>query len=93
VLQDNRAAIVMGEPAGAGCGHTNGGTPTTLANSKATLEVPDCARLRADGSNEVMGIQPDVAVAFSAVDGTHLRGAGFMAKLPEAVERAAGLRN
>ena len=92
VLQDNHAGIVMGEPAGAGCGHTNGGTPTTLANSKATLQVPDCARLRADGSNEVMGIQPDVAVAFSAVDGAHLRGARFIAKLPEAVERAAGQR-
>ncbi len=92
VLQDNHAAIIMGEPAGAGCGHTNGGTPTTLANSKATLEVPDCARLRADGSNEVMGILPDVLVAFSAVDGAHLRGVRFMAKLPEAVERAAGLR-
>jgi hypothetical protein len=93
VLQDNRAAIIMGEPAGAGCGHTNGGTPTTLANSKARLEVPDCARLRADGSNEMMGIQPDVAVAFGAVDGAHLRGARFVAKLPEAVERAAGLRD
>jgi peptidase S41-like protein len=92
LLQDNHAAIIMGEPAGAGCGHTNGGTPTTLANSKATLEVPDCARVRADGSNEVMGIQPDVAVAFSGVDGAHLRGARFMAQLPEAVERAAGLR-
>jgi hypothetical protein len=88
VLQDNHAAVIMGEPAGAGCGHTNGGTPTTLANSKATLEVPDCARLRADGSNEVMGIQPDVLVAFSAVDGGHLRGVRFMAKLPEAVEHS-----
>src|SRR5580704_5548318 len=92
VLQDNHAATIMGEPAGAGCGHTNGGTPTTLANSRATLEVPDCARLRADGSNEVMGIQPDVSVAFSAVDGARLRGARFMAKLSDAVERAAGLR-
>jgi hypothetical protein len=92
VLQDNRAAIAMGEPAGAGCGHTNGGTPTTLANSKATLEVPDCARLRADGSNEVMGILPDVLVAFSAVDGAHLPGVRFMTKLPEAVERATASR-
>jgi hypothetical protein len=92
VLQDNRAAIIMGEPAGAGCGHTNGGTPTTLANSKATLEVPDCARLRADGSNEVMGIEPDVMVAFGPGEGAHLRGARFVAKLPEAVERAVGLR-
>jgi len=82
----------MGEPAGAGCGHTNGGTPTTLVNSKAALELPDCARIRADGSNEMMGIQPDVLVAFSAVDGAHLRGARFVAKLPEAVERAAAVR-
>lgn len=36
-----------------------------------------------------MGIQPDVSVAFSAVDGAHLRGARFVAKLPEAVERAS----
>ena len=93
VLQDNHAAIIMGEPAGAGCGHTNGGTPTTLTNSKARLEVPDCARLRADGSNEVMGIEPDVLVAFSGVDGAHLRGARFIAKLPEAIEQATGLRD
>jgi hypothetical protein len=35
-----------------------------------------------------MGILPDVSVAFSAVDGAHLRGVRFMAKLPEAVERS-----
>jgi len=93
VLQDNHAAIIMGEPAGGGCGHTNDGTPTTLRNSKATLEVPDCARFRADGSNEVMGIQPDVLVAFHAADGPHLRGIRFIAKLPEAVERALALEH
>lgn len=93
VLQDNHAAIIMGEPAGGGCGHTNRGTPTTLRNSKATLEVPDCARFRADGSNEMVGIQPDVLVAFAAADGPHLRGLRFSAKLPEAVERALALHN
>jgi hypothetical protein len=93
VLQDNRAAIVMGEPAGGGCGHTNGGTPTKLRNSGATLEVPDCARFRSDGSNEVMGIQPDVAVSFAAADGPHRRGARFLAQLPQAVGRAVALRN
>jgi hypothetical protein len=93
VLQDNHVAILMGEPAGGGCGHTNGGTPTTLRNTKATLLVPDCARFRADGSNEVMGILPDVPVAFTAVDGAHLRGQRFIAKLPEAVARALALPN
>jgi len=93
VLQDNRAAIVMGEASGGGCGHTNGGTPTKLRNSGATLEVPDCARFRSDGSNEVMGIQPDVAISFATVDGPHRRGARFVAQLPQAVERAAVLWN
>jgi hypothetical protein len=44
VLQDNKAAVVIGSPsAGAGCGHTNGGTPTTLTHSGGILELPDCA--------------------------------------------------
>jgi C-terminal processing protease CtpA/Prc len=92
VLQDNRAAIIIGEPTGGGCGHTDGGTPTILSNSKAKVSVPDCARLRADGSNEVMGVQPDVLVGFGAVDGQHLRASRIFARLPEAVRRAAVLR-
>jgi hypothetical protein len=89
VLQDNHAAVVMGAPtAGAGCGHTDGGTPTTLNNSRAVLELPDCARFRADGSNEVMGIQPDVLVGLRTADGPHRRGMRVAGKLSEAVRRA-----
>jgi hypothetical protein len=91
VLQDNRAAIVMGAPTvGAGCGHTNGGTPTTLKNSGGILEMPDCARMRSDGSNEVMGIQPDVLVGLRTTDGPHRQGVRVAEKLPEAVARAIG---
>jgi hypothetical protein len=50
VLQDNKAALIMGAPSGGGCGHTDGGTPTTLTYSIAVLEVPDCARFRLEGS-------------------------------------------
>jgi hypothetical protein len=89
VLQDNHAAVVMGAPTvGAGCGHTSGGTPTTLKNSGGILELPDCARLRADGSNEVMGIQPDVLVGLRTTDGPHRQGIRVLEKLPEAVARA-----
>jgi hypothetical protein len=89
VLQDNHAVVVMGAPtAGAGCGFTDGGTPTTLNNSRGVLELPDCARFRADGSNEVMGIQPDVLVGLRATDGPHRRGMRVAAKLSEAVRRA-----
>lgn len=90
-LQDNHAAVLPGAPtAGAGCGHTNGGTPTTLKNSAAVLELPDCVRFRADGSNEVMGVQPDVLVGLRREDGAHRRASLLQAKLAEAIARATG---
>ena len=93
VLQDNRVAVVIGAPTGgAGCGHTNGGTPTTLKNSGGILELPDCARIRADGSNEVMGIQPDVLVGLRTTDGPHRQGIRVAEKLPEAIARSIEMR-
>lgn len=92
VLQDNRAGLVLGaRTGGAGCGHTNGGTPTVLANSGATLELPDCVRLRADGSNEVRGIIPDVLVGFRASDGNRLKASPVSASLGQAAARARAL--
>ncbi len=88
-LRDNDAAIVMGgRTGGAGCGHTWGGTPTTLKNSGAVLELPDCVRFRADGSNEVRGIIPDVMTGVRPNDGAGLKGALTAVRLPEAVDRA-----
>ena len=85
-LQDNHAALILGEATyGVGCGHTDGGTPTTLAHSGAVLELPDCARFRADGSNEVRGVLPDVLVGFRKSDSARLKAADFMAKLPDAL--------
>ena len=92
ILQDNGAAVVMGaRTGGAGCGHTNGGTPTTLTNSRAVLKLPDCVRFRADGSNEVRGILPDVVVASRANDGIKFRAELIAAKLPAAIEEAGSL--
>lgn len=94
VLQDNKVAIVMGSPTvGAGCGHTDGGTPTTLKNSGGVLELPDCARFRADGSNEVTGVQPDVLVGLRSGDGRHRQGIRVSEKLSEAIERALRIAN
>lgn len=85
-LQDNHAALLMGEATyGAGCGHTDGGTPTRLTHSGATLELPDCARLRADGSNEVRGVVPDLLVGFHKSDNARLKTADFLARLPDAL--------
>jgi hypothetical protein len=92
VLQDNKAAVIVGaRTGGAGCGFTNGGTPTTLKNSGAVLKLPDCVRLRADGSNEVRGIIPDEVVALRAEDGAHFRARLIAEKLPAAIAQAKAL--
>ena len=93
VLQDNRAAVVIGaRTGGAGCGYTYGGTPTKLKNSGAILKLPDCVRFRADGSNEVSGIIPDVPVAIRADDGLRFRARLISDRLPEAISRAQALQ-
>ena len=69
MLRDNRAATVTGEPTfGAGCGYTNRGIPTVLKNSGARVKIPDCVRVRADGSNEVAGITPDTLIPWRPGD-------------------------
>lgn len=89
-LQDNRAALIIGAPTmGAGCGFVNGGIPTPLPHSGGTLMLPDCVRLRADGSNEVMGVQPDLLIGIRRFDGLRRRALRVDAALPEAVRRAA----
>jgi hypothetical protein len=92
LLQDNRAALVVGSrTGGAGCGRTWGGTPTTLTNSGAVLKLPDCVRFRADGSNEVRGILPDLVLPWRANDGRAFRARMLEAALPQAVARAKAL--
>jgi len=91
VLQDNGAAVVLGSPALGGCGHTDGGTPTKLTHSGAILELPDCARFRRDGSNEVAGIDPDILIGFQSIDGPRRKALRLLAALPRAVAAAREL--
>ncbi|MCR5871510.1 MULTISPECIES: S41 family peptidase [unclassified Sphingomonas] len=92
LLQDARVATIVGaRTGGAGCGYTWGGTPTTLNHSGATLLLPDCARFRADGSNEVAGIVPDVTIGWRATDSVAFRSRLLNAALPAAVARAQAL--
>lgn len=65
LLLDNGVAQTIGKRTmGAGCGYTNGGNPVTLKHSGLVIRMPDCARLRADGTNEYEGIKPDYPVAW-----------------------------
>lgn len=92
ILQDNRAAAIIGaRTGGAGCGHTNGGTPTVLKNSGAILELPDCVRFRRDGSNEVAGVIPDVLTGMKASDGRDFKVRLIEAHLPKAIDLAGNL--
>lgn len=75
LLRDNRRARIVGSvTAGAACGtFTPRGTAFTLPHSGARVHVPDCVRLRADGSNERRGIVPDVLVPWGPSDSPWLR--------------------
>lgn len=92
LLQDNRAGIIVGAPTrGAGCGHARGEITTVLSHSGARLRLPNCARLRADGTNEVSGIDPDVLIGFRANDGITRRVRRLGDALPQAIEAALRL--
>jgi hypothetical protein len=89
-LQDARAAVILGSPTlGAGCGHSTAAGPIPLKNSGGFLSLPDCARLRADGSNEIAGVEPDILIGFRKLDSAGRKAKRLEIKLPEAVAAAS----
>lgn len=93
VLQDNHAALIIGTASqGAGCGHTDGSEPVTLKYSGAMLALPDCVYLRADGTNEVRGVVPDLLIGFRRFDSANHRSDDVISSLPEAMQRASVLK-
>jgi C-terminal processing protease CtpA/Prc len=66
-LQDNGVANTIGDRTmGIGCGFIDGGNPVTLRNSGLVVWMPNCARFRADGSNEFEGVKPDFPIDWGA---------------------------
>lgn len=89
MMQDNRAALILGAPtAGAGCGAASGAGPVVLKHSGAKVFMPDCVRLRADGSNEVAGVEPDVLIGFRPYDTPKQRAERLARVLSAAMDRA-----
>lgn len=64
-LDSKTATIIGGHTHGSGCGYINGGIKFTLPHSGLDVRVPDCIRERADGTNEVVGIEPDIKLDMS----------------------------
>jgi hypothetical protein len=91
MMQDNHAATIVGVPtAGSGCGHTNGGIWATLKNSGARVSLPDCARFRADGTNEVVGVTPDVLVPWGPRDSAYQRAVKALSAIRSASRASSG---
>jgi hypothetical protein len=64
VLQNNHAATILGSRTGGdGCGFMSRTDPLVLPHSGLRFRIPNCVRLRADGTDEVAGISPDIPVA------------------------------
>ncbi|WP_448661536.1 S41 family peptidase [Sphingomonas sp. CJ20] len=62
-MKDNGIAKVLGARTGGdGCGFMADGDPLVLTHSHLRFRVPNCMRLRADGTNEVAGIAPDFPI-------------------------------
>jgi hypothetical protein len=92
-LQDHHAATILGaETVGAGCGYTNGGIPTVLPHSGARVSMPDCVRTRADGSNAVAGVTPDVVLPLLDRDSPYQRTRKVTEGLAAAWKRIVGLK-
>ncbi len=69
ILQDNKAATIVGElTGGGGCGYTNGRIPAELRHSHAIVKMPDCVRLGKDGWDEVNGVTQDILVPWAERD-------------------------
>jgi len=74
LLEANAAAVLLGEPTlGAGCGFIGGGVPLYMPHLDLTIKMPDCARYRANGRNEIEGIEPDVAIPWDGGDRARAR--------------------
>jgi hypothetical protein len=61
--KESKSAIILGERTyGAGCGYVDEPIPFELPHSKIKVIMPNCARYSRKGVNEVLGIEPDIAL-------------------------------
>lgn len=64
LMRDRGIARVIGSRTfGLGCGFMVYDDPIVLPNSRRAFRIPNCVRLRADGTDEVAGVTPDLPAA------------------------------
>ena len=78
LMRDRGVAKTIGAHTfGLGCGFMGDRNPVVLPHSQLAFSVPNCVRLRADGTDEVAGIQPDLPI--SVLPGESSRGRALRA--------------
>jgi hypothetical protein len=89
-IRDNGIARTVGtRTVGAGAGFMIDGPPLVLPNARLRFQVPNCLRLRADGTDEVAGIAPDLPVLPTEGENSRARAMRVLAAI-EADLPAAG---
>jgi hypothetical protein len=87
-MRDSGIAKTVGvRTLGLGCGSMVEAPPLTLPHSHLSFRVPNCVRLRADGTDEVAGIVPDLPVPPAAHESARARAARVLAVIALAVAR------
>lgn len=87
-MQNNRVARVVGSRTGGdGCGFMIKSDPVVLPNSKLRFRMPNCIRLRADGSDEVAGVVPDLPVLATEGESRRARAARVLDTVAGAWQR------
>jgi hypothetical protein len=88
LMRDRGVAKTVGvHTLGLGCGSMVESAPVTLPHSHLSFRVPNCVRLRADGTDEVAGIAPDFPVAPTANESPRARAARVLAVIDQDLRR------
>jgi hypothetical protein len=87
-MHDSGIARTIGvRTLGLGCGAMVESAPLTLPHSHLSFRVPNCVRLRADGTDEVAGIKPDLPVLPTANESPRARAARVVAVIARDLAR------
>jgi hypothetical protein len=87
-MRDSGIAKTVGvHTLGLGCGSMVENAPATLPHSHLSIRIPNCVRLRADGTDEVAGIAPDLPVIPAAKESPRARAARVLAVIDRDLRR------